>query len=400
MNEVYRHIKILFYLILLFSGMMKWGPLQAIDSTIVFGILCILIMSSEIMLQPKLLGKIWRWPSLFVLIILFLSALSLLYTSSYAYCYKKILQFVLTVAAFYYPQIVLMPADYSLFTNYVKGFLLVAAGTLLFFFINFGFTFLPLIILATDGTTSIPNYLVLSAFLVISLLYLINKNSLFDVSLKLVAAFLLFQLGGRGPIIILVTILFLDYMILNFRMKRLLLFISGLLILISVMIYLDVDVSNNRSLNRFQRLNSGNDKSLNERIRLINASFNIIEDNTWLGTGIGSYGQEAKGIDFKAYPHNLFLEVASEIGFTGLLFTLLFLISVIWASLKYFFMRKHLFVKYKGAVYVAFFLFLENLKSNSFFENKLLFGTIGVLLLLSQYNSAEGEVLEIDHEKK
>lgn len=400
MNEVYRHIKILFYLILLFSGMLKWGPLQAFDSTIILGVLCILIMGMELIMQPDQLTKIWRWPSLFVFLILMLSVLSLSYTSSYAYCYKKILQFVLTVAAFYYPQSVLKSEDHPLLVNYIKGFLLIAVATLLFFYISFGFTFLPLIILATDGTTSIPNYLVLSAFLVIALLYLINKNSIFDIILKLLAAFLLFQLGGRGPIIILVAILFLDYMLLNFRMKRLIVFIAGLLLTISVIFFLDLDLSNNRSLNRFQRLNSGNDKSLNERIRLINASFNIIEDNTWLGTGIGSYGQEAKGIDFKAYPHNLFLEVASEIGFTGLLLTILFLISVIWSTLKYFYTRKHLFVKYKGAVYVSFFLFLENLKSNSFFENKLLFGTIGILLLLSQASNTEEKLLNVDHEKK
>jgi O-antigen ligase len=102
------------------------------------------------------------------------------------------------------------------------------------------------------------------------------------------------------------------------------------------------------------------------------------------GTGIGSFGQEAKGKDGKAYPHNLFLEVGSELGFFGLLFTFLFLISVIWSAFKFLFTRKDLFVKYKGAVYVSFFLFLENLKSNSFFENKILFGAIGILLLLTQ----------------
>ncbi|MEY2898900.1 MAG: hypothetical protein RL138_953 [Bacteroidota bacterium] len=364
--------------------MLKWGPLQAFDSTIIFGVLCILIMGMELIMQPDQLSKIWRWPSLFVFLILMLSVLSLSYTSSYAYCYKKILQFVLTVAAFYYPQSVLKSEDHPLLVNYIKGFLLIAVATLLFFYISFGYTFLPLIILATDGTTSIPNYLVLSAFLVIALLYLINKNSIFDIILKLLAVFLLFQLGGRGPIIILVAILFLDYMLLNFRMKRLLVFIAGLLLTISVIFFLDLDLSNNRSLSRFRSLNSGNDKSLDERIRLINASFNIIEDNTMFGTGIGSFGQEAKGKDGKAYPHNLFLEVGSELGFFGLLFTFLFLISVIWSAFKFLFTRKDLFVKYKGAVYVSFFLFLENLKSNSFFENKILFGAIGILLLLTQ----------------
>lgn len=91
-----------------------------------------------------------------------------------------------------------------------------------------------------------------------------------------------------------------------------------------------------------------------------------------------------KGKDIKAYPHNLFLEVTAELGILGILFCLLFLASVFMVSLQFFYRRKKLFVRYKGAIYVALFLFLENLKSNSFFENKILFGAIGILLLLSQ----------------
>lgn len=389
MDAVYKHIKILFYLILLFSGMLKWGPLQSIDSTIIFGVLCIGIMVLELIVDTSLLVKVWRMPSLAVIMLVILSAISLIYTSSESYCFKKMLQFILTVAAFFYPQIVLGSSDYPLLLNYLKGFLAVAVITLFFFFVNFGYTFLPLIILATDSKTSIPNYLVLSGFLVMALLYLMNKNKVSDLFLKVMAAFLLFQLGGRGPIIIMVIIMLFDYLLLNFRIKRIALIAVAIFVTIASIIYFDVDVSNNRSLNRFQSLNSGKDRSLNERLRLINASFSIIENNVVLGTGLGSYGQEVKGRDFKAYPHNLFLEVASELGLLGIIFCLLFIVSVFVVSLQFFYRRKVLFVRYKGAIYVALFLFLENLKSNSFFENKLLFGAIGILLLLSQSPSEE-----------
>lgn len=292
MNELYKHIKILFYLILLFSGMLKWGPLQSIDSTIIFGVLCIGIILVEVVVDSSLLVKIWRLPTLMVLILLLLAGFSLIYTSSESYCYKKMLQFVLTIAAFFYPQLVLRANDFPLLLNYLKGFLTIAVVTLFFFYVNFGYTFLPLIILATDGKTSIPNYLVLSAFLVMSLLYLINKNKTSDIFLKLMAAFLLFQLGGRGPIVIMVLIMLFDYLLLNFRVKRIALIICAILITIATVIYLDVNISNNRSLNRFQSLNSGKDRSLNERIKLINASFSIIENNLLLGTGLGSTGKK------------------------------------------------------------------------------------------------------------
>lgn len=397
MNEVYKHIKIVFYLILLFSGMMKWGLLEALDLTIIFGVLCILIMFGEILLNPNKLVAIWKWPTLFLLTLLLLTILSLGYTSSQAYCYKKTLQFVLAIAAFLYPQIVLSPNDYEKIVSYVKLFLLTGIGILLFLFYTFNYSFTPLILLSGGKHTTIPSYLVLSGFIVISFFYLLNRNSWSDIMLKLAALFTLFQLGGRGPIIILIAILLIDYVILNVRIKRIIILLSAILLVVGSILFLNIDLSTNRSLNRLQSLNSGSDNSVNERIILINKSLDIIERETWLGTGIGSYGIEARDKDVKLYPHNLFLEVAAEIGILGLIISLFFFAAVTWLAYSYFRNNKNAFIQFKGACYVAFFLFLENLKSNSFFENKLLFGAFGILLLLTQYSKENKPALTNDY---
>lgn len=74
--------------------------------------------------------------------------------------------------------------------------------------------------------------------------------------------------------------------------------------------------------------------SAGQRLRFYRATLGAIPEHPLLGRGIGSWSVFYFGYDQRAYPHNLFLEVAFEQGLLGLSFFVLFLsavaVSLLW----------------------------------------------------------------------
>ena len=68
------------------------------------------------------------------------------------------------------------------------------------------------------------------------------------------------------------------------------------------------------------------DSSAQQRINKQHAALDLIDQKTRLGTGIGGYDY----LTHEEYPHNLFLEVATETGLLGLFFLLIYL----WALFR------------------------------------------------------------------
>lgn len=74
--------------------------------------------------------------------------------------------------------------------------------------------------------------------------------------------------------------------------------------------------------------------SAGQRLRFYRATLGAIPEHPLFGRGIGSWSVFYLGYDQRAYPHNLFLEVAFEQGLLGLSFFVLFLsavaVSLLW----------------------------------------------------------------------
>jgi len=123
-----------------------------------------------------------------------------------------------------------------------------------------------------------------------------------------------------------------------------------------------------------------------ERVQNTKIAIDVFFNNPVLGSGIGSFADLSgvfEGIERMKYPHNILLEIASEMGSAGLLF---FCTMLFFAFKKLFFLTK----KYRNTPYhhlpnavLAFliFVFLTSLTGGNI-DNPLLFAWIGISFIL------------------
>jgi hypothetical protein len=89
------------------------------------------------------------------------------------------------------------------------------------------------------------------------------------------------------------------------------------------------------------------------------------------GQGIGGFGIRYLGVDDRAYPHNLFLEVLVETGFIGLLFLICFFVSIITS------IHKNSVISYNA----LFYWLLNSLKSHTIVDLKVFFAALSLATL-------------------
>lgn len=83
----------------------------------------------------------------------------------------------------------------------------------------------------------------------------------------------------------------------------------------------------NTSLERFQRLFSGADTSAALRLEFYDAAVQAWKEHPVTGLGIGGYSMYVRGVDEQVYPHNIILELGSELGTPAVLLFLILLVS-------------------------------------------------------------------------
>ncbi|MCK4403468.1 MAG: O-antigen ligase family protein [candidate division Zixibacteria bacterium] len=158
------------------------------------------------------------------------------------------------------------------------------------------------------------------------LLELTNKKLerfvyIFFISIML---FLLYTAGSRGPALALIASLFFYFFLLQRKrfnfLKKLFFF---LLIFISVK--LSVVIAPEHIWNRMLKLFSGFDPTTFYRLRFFEKAKNLFFENPLTGVGTAGF-THFTGLN---YPHNIFLEFASELGIFGLL---AFFILVFYAA--------------------------------------------------------------------
>lgn len=218
------------------------------------------------------------------------------------------------------------------------------------------------------------NYLALGFHLGVLLLLLIY----FKKHIYLIAITFLLLLGSaaRGSIIFIFLILGISYIRKLFSIKitaRELIYAGigiGFSIILLITFYDDFSPLFERTILRFQSMESGVDNSVTVRKELMKFAFYQPFDSyitIIFGNGIGSFGVILNQIDARAYPHNVFLEIFFELGLIGLGSFLSILIFI--------------FVKFpinKGIFFTLFlFALLDSLKSSSLVDLWLLFAFIG-----------------------
>lgn len=366
------------YFLFVFSGLIK--ALAGIDYfyvdiTLFFAVICVAFVFLSVVTRK---GEIVKKKHLFVILLLFVFfswyAVAYSYSISRSYATVKIVASLTNLLAFIYPLFVRI--SFRLFAYLVLGVALIASGTSFY-----ARTFLPWTEV-TDGFRKLYLYAGFATGYSAIYIYFMNKvDSLGKESLMWVAIFTLLILGARGPLIFCIGLIFLGYLLsalidkksvsLTGRLRFLVLFFviaGGFLTLVSSNELVSSQLE--RTLSRVELLFS-EDKggSVNTRVEHLYHAIEMISDKPIFGFGIGSFGMHNYGVDARAYPHNIILELWSEAGLIGLTLFLAFLLSCMLVS------KNPLY----GSILVVYGL-LNALKSYGFEDLRVFFCFIAIAI--------------------
>jgi len=201
-------------------------------------------------------------------------------------------------------------------------------------------------------------------------------NYIYSSTIFLIMSAALLLSGARGPLIAVTFSVLIGALMLR-RMNRLLLF---LLLLTSISIpFLRNSYIEARTLNRLLLLVSveGGGASAQGRLLRWKDALSLLHDSPIIGGGLGSFYYYFGNIDAEAdYPHNIFLEVASETGMIGLI---LFIIVLVFPLI----IHKPFTYRRSASLTTLLMLFSATtvfaLLSGDIADNRYLFAVLGVL---------------------
>lgn len=140
------------------------------------------------------------------------------------------------------------------------------------------------------------------------------------------------------------------------------------------------------------RLVTTKDTSADVRTVLWQGTWSMLKDRPLVGAGLGAFPtvynryRLPKHIELLQYPHNLFLNVWSELGITGLLFTVGVLF---WLSTRLFYQLRRRQTEAVGVFLAWLVLFIHGLVDVPFFKNDL--AILTVLLLIFSLHVPPGD---------
>lgn len=200
--------------------------------------------------------------------------------------------------------------------------------------------------------------------------YIANKKTI-NITYALAFTIAVFWSGSKGPLLSLITIIFLVILI-NAKNKGKITFIT----LITLLYYYGFEYLENfraiRSLitliddpeNYIEGVGSG---SIGIRLEMYSQSYKIFINNLFFGIGFGAWSNYVS-IEPFLYPHNIVLEVASELGIIGLLIVLVTLKRGYYLSstiFKYLISYLLLAMMFSGDFsyfrYIIFFIIVQNI---------------------------------------
>lgn len=375
-----------FFAMFLTSGVFKetfdWIPLDlTLLLLLITGFISVKRLYENIFFDKKLLIM----PVIFYLFILLL-LISMLYTESPSYYIDKSVRFLtLTSWSFLCPFFLLNSRKSVKKFIYSISLISVVAAVSIMITSNtsstVGFTGL------SEGNYLGSARLIGTGAVALLSLYLfksgLNKLVRFIVFLSLVLTTLaLFMTGARMPLIA-YALTFLALVVSTVRIRRgVIIFRKGskriftiLLLAIPFLYYVKDLTFAQTFFNRFGVLFDGGGNSALGRVDRIQSAFDMIKENPIFGKGFGSFGVNYLDRDILDYPHNIFLEVGSELGLIG------FLIITTLISIGIF--RSYKFIRTGDFVGIWIFASLVYLLANamvsgSLNDNRMLFALLGI----------------------
>lgn len=368
------------YVVFLLSGIIKSLTLSInipFDLTLMTG--CYL---SLVIISVFIKGKFSINHNIFISTLLLFTlylviAFNVLYKGNNALGWSKFLYSITNIIAFIFPVI------YGLSKKvFYKSFILISLifGVINLYVLNF-LTYEMRIALEVNSVyLSIGLVLGFSIFLTMNYekKYSLINLLFFPLLLLLVAS------SARGPLIfyfltlITITSLYLPMNTFKFnKIKTLSYGITTLLLCILFYIYSESFEASeflSQTTSRMSLLFAENKgESVTIRYFLFDKAIDMFSENLFFGNGFGTFGYFVYGEYLKLYPHNIILELVSEIGMLGFFIFSIFLISMFMGN-------------FSNRLFYCVFLFsiLNLMKSYSFQDLRIFFGLLSVSIVLFQ----------------
>ena len=357
---------------------------QFIDLTVLFGVSTALGVAIRIRRNQY---KIPRIPNKFLLpylgLVLMMLA-SLLYTSAPNYGIDKFLRFsIITAFAAFGPMFLF--TDHGHFNRFSYTFIAIAVAGVLDactggsgrFHTAFGSNYIALSRIAGAAALLAGYYFLLASNL---------TKRLFWIITALISLFGLLYAGARGPVIaLIVTIVVIFLLSVKWKLKKpAIRVIKGTVALVLVVGLLAVIYSNEFStlISRTNLIlpDGGLGKSATARLYDYDRAIHAMVAAPLFGQGVGGFSKYAFGVDARAYPHDVFLEIASELGIVGLA---LFLALIAFCFVQILRIRRESggINYYMATVLLALFTFtlINAMVSGDVNDNRLFFAWIGTI---------------------
>lgn len=383
----------IFFALYLFAGIIRAIFGLSINLNILFLGLTTIFIIYKIYNQPKVLRNVQTKSTIAFILLLIVTMLSFFYSQNKELYTLKTLKLILyTTPAFIYP-FLLLDNKKSL-----ERFLLTLSSLSVFV----ALLILPEILLRGSSVQHIgfnnANYLsigrTVSIGAIVLLFYNINNNTktikIITLISFIIVVFALFSSGSRMPILstMFTLIISIIYLILIGKLKmnkqanfiRIAIISLGFVI---VFIWAFIKGYFNTTITRFSvLLESGGGASALGRIDRFNEAFSMWLSNPILGQGFGSFGEfYANGTH--DYPHNLFLEILSELGIVGIVVVcILFLLSII--EIRKLIKNENIRKSNLFMTVVAVFIltFLNSMVSGDINSNRIMFTFLSLIFVL------------------
>lgn len=377
--------------------MVKMPIFQVADITVIAAAFTILGLSIYMInhhLRPEAL---FSGPLLCYILLALLWLVGTIYSSSRLYAFEKSTRFALLSAIFFIAPQVFGFHHYNNLKASVKlivvGSIIAAVGTLLMPHANYAMaettaraTFLggnPLSIATITGLG-----LVILFFDVI----LPEKRMAIRICCLLLIGLLFFALifsGSRGPFIG-VLIIWILTLIIYFKKLFKVTFplMAALFIIIISLAFIFLPKFNVARIGGIFQSSHQIERAYSSRAEMVAWTVKRIQEKILFGHGTGSFPVDRNGKDERYYPHNIFLEVAYELGISGTVVLLIFL-GLIFG--KYCKIKKIL--KKSGderdpgelhnkILMIFLFLLIQALKSGDINDNRIMFMAAGMMVAL------------------
>lgn len=355
------------------------------DLTAFFGLLIVAVIFKRLYIFPFITKRMLLAISLYLVIGAIMLG-SIIYTTSEVYAQEKILKFFSVTSLAFFGSLFIIRTKESL-EKFLISIVFISVGMSigLFFWIDY----------TMSGDIYINNYASIGRsagiglLIALCLVFLNNMKTTIRIIGIFIIGLLSFSLissGVRMPLI--ATVIACIILVLSsFRIKNNILYFKKgikwliLLLFMSIIVIIPFINSNiiQRSFNRLLILLEVNDNDPTGRLERYSTVIDTFSSSPILGEGIGSFGISYIGVDEVNYPHNIFLEFLTELGFIGFS---LFFIMIILTFINYYNLIKEV-KREKRYIIIAttlafIYTFLNANVAGDINDNRILFAFIAL----------------------